>query len=514
MATSAYAEIELPTLIGDHMVLQQGQPVKLWGKAAPDTKVKVELAGMTGKGKSGANGVWWITMPPMKAGGPYTMAITAGNSTHRVNDVLIGEVWVCSGQSNMAMVVKSCDNAEVEIAAADFPRIRLFKVPPIVADKPQTACPGQWQICSPETIPTFSGAGYFFGRTIHKTLDVPVGLISSSWGGTPAEAWTSHKTLLKDPDFKPILDRWERVVYEYPKKMERYEFNLAEWERKAKRAKEAGKDAPKKPVPPMGPDHKNRASNLYNAMIHPLTNYAIRGAIWYQGESNAGRAYQYRALFPAMIEDWRAAWDMGRWSWWDGEGFPFHEDGAFPFYFVQLANFRDQQPEPGDSAWAELREAQSMTLSLKNTGTAVIIDVGDAKDIHPKNKQDVGQRLARNALAKTYGKNVAWSGPVLKGMKRRKGELVLTFDHVEDGLVAKDGPLKGFAIAGEDKTFVWADARIDGNRVVLSASAVSKPVAVRYAWADNPDCNLYNSAGLPASPFRTDEWPGVTAKAK
>jgi sialate O-acetylesterase len=313
--------------------------------------------------------------------------------------------------------------------------------------------------------------------------------------------------LKAEPDFSPILQRYDDAVAKYPQAKQEYEQKLAEWKQAAEKAKAEGANPPRRPGEPFGPGNPNSPSGLYNAMIAPLIPYGIQGAIWYQGESNAGRAYQYRKLFPAMIKNWRDDWGQG----------------DFPFIFVQLANFMAVKPEPADSAWAELREAQSMTLALSNTGMAVITDIGEANDIHPKNKQDVGKRLALWAFANTYGQKIEYCGPVYKSMKTEGNRIILTFDHVGGGLVAApEQPLKGFAIAASDRKFVWADARIEANTVAVSSDKVSEPVAVRYAWADNPVCNLYNRVpsavegkeGLPASPFRTDDWPGVTADSK
>jgi sialate O-acetylesterase len=296
-----------------------------------------------------------------------------------------------------------------------------------------------------------------------------------------------------------MVQSWDKQVADFPEAQKAYETALEEWQKAAEQAKASGAQEPPKPDAPRGPDHPWRAAGLYNAMIAPLVPYAIQGAVWYQGESNAGRAYQYRKLFPVMIQDWRNAWGQG----------------PFSFYFVQLANFTEVLPEPDESNWAELREAQTMTLKLKNTGMAVIIDIGEAKDIHPKNKQDVGKRLALNALAKDYGKKVTWSGPLYKSMRIADDKVILRFAHTDGGLAVRGGDaLKGFAIAGKDRKFVWADAEIKGNTVVVSSPQVLKPAAVRYAWANNPVCNLVNGTGLPASPFRTDQWPGQTRNSK
>jgi sialate O-acetylesterase len=439
-----------------------------------------------------------VKIQPPKPGGPYEIGIK-GNNTITLKNILIGEVWVCSGQSNMQWSVRQAANPEQEIAAAGYPKIRLFTVTRKVADKPQSDCEGSWITCSPETVPSFSAVGYFFGQELHQQLDVPVGLIHTSWGGTPAEAWTRRGVLESEPDCIPILQRFDEAMAKYPEAKKKYDESMIEWKEAVKKAKAEGKNQPRRPRPPFGPGNPHSPAGLYNAMIAPLIPYGIRGAIWYQGESNASRAYQYRKLFPAMITNWRQDWGQGK----------------FPFLFVQLANFMAVDSEPVDSAWAELREAQLMTLALPKTGMAVIIDIGEAKDIHPKNKQDVGKRLALWALAKTYRKKMVYSGPIYKSMKTEGNQITLDFEHVGGGLVAGGGePLKGFAVAGEDQKFVWADAKIEGDTVVISNDGVSEPIAVRYGWANNPVCNLYNEEGLPASPFRTDDWPGITVDKK
>lgn len=491
LVSAAVAEVRLPAIFSDHMVIQGGQPVKIWGWRSENEPVTVTLGGDTATATGGDK--WFAVLTPPATPGPHELTVSGASNAITIKDVLVGEVWLGSGQSNMQWPVKLSNNAEAEIAAANFPEIRLFSVPLTSRTTPQDNVEGAWKICTPENVNDFSAVLFYFGRHLHQELGRPVGLINTSWGGTPAESWTSRAGLEADPDLKRIVARWDAELAAYPAAKAAHDAALAAWEAEAEKAKAEGKETPKKPAAPRGPEHPWVASGLYNAMIHPLVPFSVKGAVWYQGESNAGRAHQYRKLFPAMIEDWRRVWGQQE----------------FSFYFVQLANFKDTQPQPGDSEWAELREAQNVALALPGTGSAVIIDIGEAKDIHPRNKQDVGKRLALNALAKDYGKRVAWSGPVYKAMKVRDGKVTLTFDHAE-GLTAKGEKLTGFAIAGADKQFVWADATIKGKKVILSAPGVAAPVAVRYAWADNPVCNLYNGAGLPASPFRTDDWPGIT----
>ena len=499
-AGAAFADVRLPAVIGDNMVLQRGEKISIWGWADPGEEVMtgVSWSQMKWAVTADKKGEWSFKMNSPKTGGPYKMTIS-GKNVIEIDNIMSGEVWVCSGQSNMQWTVQASNNAKEEIAAADYPNIRLFTVTRTVAPKPLADCEGTWASCSPETVPGFTAVGYFFGRELHKELNVPIGLIHTSWGGTPAESWTRREALEADAEFEPILARQADIIAKYPQAYKEYEGKVEEWKQAVEKAKAEGKKPPRGPGAPRGPEHPHSPAGLYNGMIAPLIPYGIQGAIWYQGESNAGRAYQYRKLFPAMITNWREDWGQG----------------DFPFLFVQLANFMETKPEPGESAWAELREAQSMTLSLPNTGMATIIDIGEARNIHPKNKQDVGKRLALWTLAQTYEKDLVYSGPLYKSMKVEGGKIRLSFDHVGGGLAARAGEaLKGFAIAGADRKFVWADAKIDGDAVVVGSEDVANPVAVRYAWADNPVCNLYNRENLPASPFRTDNWPGVTADKK
>ncbi len=500
-AANSQADVRLPAIIGDNMVVQAGGQVRLWGWADPNEQIEVGISwrSFTWGVQADPQGKWDFHMIAPNVGGPYQITLK-GKNTVTIQNILAGQVWVCSGQSNMQWPVGRSAHSEQEIAGATYPKIRLFTVERRVAETPQDDCSGKWVECSPETVGDFTAVGYFFGRHLHEELKQPIGLIHTSWGGTPAESWTSQARLEENPNFEPILARYKQAVAEYPQAIVKYKEALAKWEQAAATAKTEGKPAPGgRPNPPMGPGHYQSPMGLYNAMIAPLLGYTVAGAIWYQGESNAGRAYQYRELFPTMIKCWWDDWDQG----------------DFPFLFVQLANFMEVKDTPGESAWAELREAQLMTLDLPYTGMAVTIDIGDAKDIHPKNKQDVGKRLALWALAKTYGRRVAYSGPLYQSMETNEGKIILHFDHCAGGLVAQGGePLKGFAIAGEDRKFVWADAGIQGDTVVVSSKEIAAPVAVRYAWADNPVCNLFNKAGLPASPFRTDTWAGTTVNNK
>jgi sialate O-acetylesterase len=418
----------------------------------------------------------------MKAGGPGDVTIS-GHNTITVHDVLVGEVWIGSGQSNMEMATIRVNNAEQEIASANFPQIRLFTVKKKVSDTPLDDVEGSWQLCSPESVAHFSAVGYFFSRDLHQRLHQPVGFIHTSWGGTPAQSWTSRGALESEPALKFILDDWATTLERYPDAQQRYEEQLARWKQATEAARADKQQAPAQPRPPVGPGHQNTPAGLYNAMIAPIVPYTIRGATWYQGESNASaaRAYAYRRLFRLMIEDWRQAWG----------------EGDFPFLFVQLANFK------ANPWWPVLRESQNNTLELRNTGMAVIIDIGESNDIHPKNKQDVGKRLALAACATVYGEKVEYSGPMFRRLSAEGSTLRLWFDHAGGGLQARGGAgLTGFTIAGSDGKFVPAEARIDGTTVLVSSAAVPEPAAVRYAWEDDPVCNLINQEGLPASPFR------------
>ena len=644
-AQSAFADVRVPAIIGDNMVLQQGKKIRIWGWANPNEKVSVVFASQKANAVADVSGHWQTLLGPVKAGGPFELTISASN-TLTIKNVLVGEVWICSGQSNMEWPLINSQNGADAVAQANYPEIRLFTVQKTTSSTPLDDVKGQWIVTTPDKVGQFSAVGYFFGRELYQKLNVPVGLIHTSWGGTPAEAWTSNDALATTSDLQPILARYQEGLKNVGERQQEYARRLAEWSQRnlyqdegnkgealgyaasqtntadwptmnlpqyfetaglkmdgaiwfrkeieipqswAGRSLElnlaaiddfdttyfngtkvggigsetpnsynvprhykipaelvrAGKNViavrvfdsageggfgagtmslrpsegpeeavslggpwsykvelaltPKSPdwgsrPEAAGPTNQNSPSVLYNAMIAPLTPLTIRGAIWYQGESNAGRAYQYRTLFPTMIRNWRNAWG----------------EGDFPFYYVQLANFQPIKDAPGESEWAELREAQTLTLHEPQTGMAVIIDIGEAKDIHPRNKVDVGHRLALWALANTYGEKIEYSGPLFQSFSIEGDKLRVKFRHAAGLKTSDGGAPKGFAIAGEDHKFVWADARIEGDEVVLSSKEVTKPIAVRYAWADNPVCNLYNTIGLPASPFRSDDWPGVT----
>ena len=464
----ARGEVALNNMFGDHMVLQQGIRNRVWGTAASGEAVTVSFADQTHSTTAGADGTWEVFLEPVQEyGGPHELTIKATN-TLTFRDVLVGEVWICSGQSNMQWSVNQANDADLERAAAKYPEIRLISVPQVGTQQRASNFKGHWEPCSPSTVGDFSAVGYFFGRQIHQTLGVPVGLIDNAWGGSACEAWINRERLASDERFGPLLERWTEL----------------EQKKADNKRMMAGNQRP---------------ANIYNGVLAPSIGYGIRGVIWYQGESNAGRAVQYRDLFPFMIESWRKEWGLG----------------DFPFYWVQLADYKAEQTEPAESAWAELREAQTMTLDkLPETGEAVIIDLGEGKDIHPKNKQDVAKRLARWALTDTYGmQGIACASPRFSSMEREGSKAVLAFEHVDGGWRPFDVPTPlGFTIAGADGAFVPAKAAIrkDG-RIEVWADEVSEPKAVRYAWADNPVCNLYDAAGLPLTPFRTDDFPATTA---
>ncbi len=633
LAASINAQVKLSPIFSSNMVLQQGMAIPVWGWASPGEKVTVTLENGKASAKANKQGKWSLKLPAMNYGGPYKMSVK-GKNLQTLENIMIGEVWVCSGQSNMEFYLINSKNGDAEVAAADYPLIRLFSVKKRISQKPQEQLEqGEWLPCTPTSSPRFSAVGYFFGRTLYEKLKVPIGLINTSWGGTIAETWTSNEMISENPDFAEQMAQLKKIdLDDYVRTIEKEvksrvgnaatvdqgmkgdqpvwaapDFNDTDWKtmrlpgyiennglagvdgiiwfRKeveispseagktatlslakindsdntflngtligtnkliAERSRvytvpagllKAGKNIITVQVEDIGgmggiygdsaalklkcQDRSISLSGLwkykvglvkynavlspnsyptllYNGMIHPLVPYGIKGAIWYQGEGNSGRAKQYQRVFPDLIKDWRNHWNQG----------------DFPFLFVQLASFMKVDSIPQESSWAELREAQSMTLALPNTGMAVTTDVGDAINIHPTDKQTVGKRLALSALKVAYKQNIIFCGPVFKTISFSGDKASLIFDQTGEGLKIKDkyGYIKGFAIAGDDHKFFWAKAKITGpSSIEVFCPEVKKPVAVRYGWGNNPDdANLYNSADLPASPFRTDTWRGIT----
>lgn len=643
-AANAAADVRVPSLIGDHMVVQRGKPVRLWGQADPGETVRASLAGAEATTVADAAGRWTLTLPALAAGGPHTLTIR-GRNVLTFRHVHAGEVWVASGQSNMEWPLSQSLGAS-DALAGGCDGLRLFTVTKATAVEPRDDVQGAWLPCSEETAPSFSAVAFHFGQTLHRALGVPIGLVHTSWGGTPAEAWTPREALLADSRLAPMVHELDAVLRD-PSAREAAARKLAEWEARSfhqdtgnmgeaqgfargndaagwlpmelprywedaglrmdgaiwfrrtvdvppawagrevalslgaiddfdtaywngERVGATGRDTPQSYATPRqytvpgrlvkagqnvlavrvfdhfgnggfagaapqmalrsaghddrlslsgtwqyrierrldpavadfstqprlpGADDPNSPTVLWNAMTAALTPFPVAGVIWYQGESNAGRAFQYRTLFPTMIESWRRAW----------------REPELPFLFVQLANFTALAGTPGDSEWAELREAQTLTLRLPKTGMAATLDIGDADDIHPRNKKDVGHRLALQALRVVYARNIVASGPRFVSATREGTAMRVRFETGGDGLTTADrsAPV-GFAIAGADRRWRWADARIEGDTVLVWSSEVPEPAAIRYAWADNPPNTLRSRAGLPAEPFRTDTWPGIT----
>jgi sialate O-acetylesterase len=493
---AALAEVRLPHVIGNDMVLQRDLPLPIWGWADPGEKVTVQLGPNTVAATADEKGNWRVKLPALPAGGPHELTVN-GKNTLKLSGILVGEVWLCSGQSNMEMGVGMVQNAKAEIAAADFPQIRLFCVPHRPSGLPVPDVDAAWKPCTPQTIAQvgwggFSAAAYFFGRALHRELNVPIGLIESSWGGTLIEPWTPPEGFAGVPALKPFVAAIEKANADYRQALPPALDALEGWIKTNRQAlAEAGPLPPTLGLPGHPLSSEGRPTGLYYGMIHPLAPIAIRGAIWYQGESNAmshdGMAYFDK--MKALIGGWRQVWGQG----------------DFPFYYVQLAPYRYNCPATYlPEAW----EAQVAALSIPNTGMIVTTDITDLGDIHPKNKVDVGKRLALWALAKAYGKtDIAYSGPLYKSMQVEGNKIRLSFEYTTGGLASRDGqPLTWFEIAGEDRKFAKAQAEIDGDAVVVFSPDVAKPVAVRLGWSQEAMPNLMNKAGLPASPFRTDKW--------
>src|SRR6266496_1140263 len=492
------ANISLPDVISDGMVLQQRQRVPIWGKADAGEVVTVRFAGQSKKTTAATNGTWLVRLDLMPANANPATMIISGRNTLELKNILVGEVWLVAGQSNMQRLLSETANGEAAIAAADHPLIRLFNVSRQVAFKHKSGPLGIWQSCSPETVKEFSAAGYYFGVELQRELNVPIGLINSSYGGSQAEAWTPVEYLTASADLRPTVERTKIWDEERPRVKVEYEEKLKEWRATADKAKAEGARPQPSPAVPDALREYRVAASIYDGMIAPLIPFSIRGAFWYQGESNEARAQQYGVLLPTMIKAWRERWG----------------EGNFPFGIIQLPNYRDPQPEPVDEAWSFVREAQRLTaLTEPKTGLVVTIDIGEANDIHPKNKLDVGKRMSRWALVDVYGRKITKSGPMFRSARISGSKIVLTFDEAGQGLRIREGDrLDEFAIAGADHKWHWAQAKIAGkNRVEVWSDAIPQPQAVRYAFNNNPrHPNLTNETGLPAGPFRTDDWAGPT----
>ncbi|MDP9039594.1 MAG: sialate O-acetylesterase [Acidobacteriota bacterium] len=497
-ARCAWADVRPAALFSDHMVVQSGMPVPVWGTANVGEHVTVTLNGAKAVATAGADGKWIVRLPKLKPGGPFAMTV-AGKNTLTVNDVLIGEVWLGSGQSNMQFTVSKAHasyagmlDEEKEIAAANYPQVRMFTVKPTKSLEPQADVQGEWQVCTPAVVGDWSAVGYLFARDLNQALNLPVGIILSAYGASTAEAWVPRPVLAADPQLKPVLDRFDaREAY--------FKAHPGSTDADAPPAPQmlnarpprAGSAAPlRDPV-----QDQHQPTVLYNAMIAPVVPYAIRGALWYQGESIAGGASGltlYPHIMEALVSDWRREWG----------------EGNFPFYAVQLAALKNISNNP------VVREQQAKILALPNTGLAITIDIGDPANVHPKNKEPLGRRLTSIALAQVYGRKLGYTGPMYAASKIEGGAIRVRFTHAA-GLTAKDGPLKWFQIAGPDGRFVDADARIDGDSVVVSSAQIASPAAVRYAWDNYPEgANLYNAAGLPAAPFRTDTFDALAPVAE
>lgn len=511
--TVARAEVVLAPLFTDHAVLQRDKPVPVWGRADAGEKITVTFAGQTHATTAAADGRWIVFLDALPANAAGNDLVVTGKNTLTLTDLLVGEVWLCSGQSNMEWSVKQAANAEAEIAAAKFPLIRHIKIDRTVAAAPaDTVKTTGWQATTPETVGKFTAIGYYFARDLFQKLNVPIGLVNSSWGGTSVESWLSPAALASSPAFAVANERWAKTLAEFPAKKAQFDLDLTAWTA----AEAAAKIAPTPPAPvtkpgakrpptltphaaflkanpkpraPRGPGDSWTPSGLFNGMINPLLPYALRGALWYQGESNTDHADEYRALFSAMITAWRGHFGQG----------------DFPFYFVQLANFKATY-ETVPNQWPALREAQEQTLDLPNTGQALTIDIGNTDDIHPTNKQEVGRRLALLARNRVYGITGNDTGPTYAGITREGAALRVKFTHAGDGLVAHDQPAQSLEIAGADRVFRPATAQIIRDTLLVSAPDVKEPVAVRYAWSNAPVANLFNGSGLPAAPFRSDRW--------
>jgi len=497
LAAVARADVSPAPLFSDGAVLQRDKPVAIWGRADPAEKVSVTFAGQRREATTGADGRWIVYLDSLAASGQGTDLVIAGRNTVILRDVVVGEVWLCSGQSNMEFPVSRATNGAREVAAANFPLLRHVKIERTVAASAAEAVRTTgWKPATPSEAGAFTAVGYFFARELHQKTGVPIGLVHSSWGGTPIESWMSGAALAENPAFAVVGERWRQMEAAYPADKVTYDANLPGWTAAEATARSRGRaelaaflQQNPQPRPPRGPGDPWTPAGLFNGMIHPLLPYAFRGVLWYQGETNATRAAEYHPLFTALITAWRRHF-----------GQP-----DLAFYWVNLAGF-DPPDDPSGTSFAFLREAQTRTLSIPNTGQAIAIDLGDPSDIHPPNKQEVGRRLAVLARNRIYGLVSDDTGPTLAGVTREGSALRVRFNHVGTGLIAADKPAQSLQLAGVDRVFHPASGRIERDTLLVSSPAVKEPVAVRYAWKNAPVANLYNGAGLPAVPFRSDNW--------
>lgn len=497
-AIAAFCDVRLPDVIASSMVLQQGHTVPIWGTADPGETVTVSFGKQKKTAVADANGKWRVDLGPMSSNATPQAMIITGKNKFELSDILVGEVWLVAGQSNMQRLLRETANGDAVQAAANHPQIRLFNVRREVGFKRSGQRIAEWAACTPQSVAEFSAVGYYFAVELENDLKVPIGMINSSWGGSQAEAWTPVEYLNDNPDLKPTVDRTKIWDEERPRVRTEYAEAIRKWREQADKQRAAGaRPSPSPGVPDALRDYRI-ASSIYDGMIAPLIPFAIKGAVWYQGESNEARAEQYNILLPVMIRAWRERWG----------------ERNFPFGIIQLPNYRAVKAEPEDAPWSFIREAQRRTvMDVPNTGLIVTVDIGEANDIHPKNKLDVGRRSAWWALADVYHRNAPKS-PLLTKAEMKGFKVILTFENVGKGLKIKDGDqLNEFAIAGVDKKWFWADAKIIGrNKVEVSSQSVNEPKAVRYAFNSDPrHPNLINDAGLPASPFRTDDWPDPTS---
>ncbi len=494
LISPARADVEMLTLVQDHAILQSNKPLAIWGRADAGERVTVSFADQTISTVTDEKGAWRVILAPLSVNAAPQILTVTGKNALTFKDILVGEVWLCAGQSNMEFKLSKAKNAKEELAAANYPLVRQYSMRYFLSNTPEIKNLGYWTIASSTTAADFNAVGYFFARELHQKLGVPVAIIDASWGGTSVESWLSGEFVNSKPELGFVAQHWQARLDDYPALKAKYDTDLAIWQQRSDEAKSKGEPFTQlRPLAPPNPDgspHQDKPSAIYNAKIAPLTPATIRGVLWYQGEGNAERALEYESLFPALINGWRAA---------------FHQPDL-PFFWVQLPNYNSR-------GWTELRVAQSKTLALPATGQAITIDVGEANNIHPLNKQSVGDRLARLALRRVYNRKIADSGPVFSSARFEGGAARIEFTSVEGGLRFEGETLSGFEVAGADRKFVPAVARIEGACVIISASGVPLPIAVRYAWKNAPVANLANSEGLPAAPFRTDSWDEANTSA-